>query len=892
MAHAILATKLHIPFVPHVLVERPHLLKRLETGLSRHLTLVCAPAGSGKSTLLSQWIRQHAHEVRTVWVSLDEGDNDLQHFVAYLVAGLRRVDDQIGQVTEALLQAPQVASFETLLTPLLNDIAVLSDPLILILDDYHLIRDLVIHDGVSFLLSHKPQHFHMVIASRHDPPLPLGQMRVRGQLTEIRALDLSFSHDETAEFFESVVGTKLDTQEIAVLEDRTEGWIAGLQLAGLALQGHDNSSEFIANFAGDHTYLVDFLGEEVFNRQTDEVRDFLLKTAILTRFNAALCNAVTQNHNGQPILEYLRHTNLFLIPLDDRREWYRYHHLFADLLLHFIQRTYPEQIPELHRRASIWYEEDNLIDDAIQHALQAQNYEHVADMIQSHGLDRVAQRQFHFMRKCIDELPDTLIQKRPYLSLLLAWDNTSLSRPISEIETYLHKAETALKTIKLNNPHLAKKIKGEAAMIRGYSARRQRQPALALQLLEEASQLIPEEDTLKQCFLNLDISGAYWIAGRFTEMEKALLRTLTFPYQQGMKVAIINAAADLAELYLHFGKLQQAIEICEQYINLDDTQAVWMSSPYLYYVYARLGLALYELNEVDRTLDILNNASIAAQRIVNNTTIILSLTALTWIKLRQGYHTESATLWEKVQQVYEKQPLFYGAAEHDYQQVRLWLAQGNLDAASDWAYHYSQSNPERSNWNIRLDMMLARVRIEEKALDEAIALLAEALSAAEENGLMGWVIQGLIVQAIAYDKKRQPEKARQSLARALSLAEPEGYIRTFVDEGAALADLLAALIANHADFKQDFAFSADYASTLLAIIKQENQEISPLYEPLTDRESTVLRLVASGLSNQEIADELVVTLGAIKKHNQRIYRKLDVSNRTQAVKRARELNLL
>ena len=345
MPHPILATKLHIPRVPHTLVERPYLLERLEAGLARSLTLVCAPAGSGKSTLLSQWLQLPESEKAVVWLSLDDGDNDLERLVAYVVAGLSRVDETIGKVTEALLEASQLDSYEAFLTPLLNDIAAFSRPIVLILDDYHLIHNLVIHDAISFLLTYKPQHFHIVIASRHDPPFPLGQLRVRGQLHEIRARDLGFSKDETADFFQSVVGTKLDTQEIDVLDQHTEGWVAGLQLAGLALQGQDNPSAFIADFGGDHTFIVDYLGAEVFKRQSDDVRAFLLKTAILSRLSPALCNSVAEVENAQDILQQLYRANLFLIPLDDRREWYRYHHLFADLLQHYLRQTYPEEVP-------------------------------------------------------------------------------------------------------------------------------------------------------------------------------------------------------------------------------------------------------------------------------------------------------------------------------------------------------------------------------------------------------------------------------------------------------------------------------------------------------------------------------------------------------------------
>ena len=354
MSTTLLSTKLHIPPTPRDLVHRPHLIDLLDEAISCKLTLVCAPTGFGKTTLVSQWLRTRS-DLPASWLSLDEGDNDLKRFVSYLVAALQQVDSQLGMITHSLLETPQQTSTEALLTPLINDVVRLAKTIVLTLDDYHLITDQRIQDALTFLIEHQPPQLHLVIISRHDPPLPLGILRMRGQLIEIRSLELSFDRDAIENLFHRLMGLHLSTDELILLEARTEGWVAGLQLAALALRDRADSTEFITRFAGDHSYIVDYLGAEVFKRQSDQVRDFLLKTSILPQLTPALCDTVTGDNNGREILDYLIQANLFLIPLDDNRTWYRYHSLFSDLLHHLLQQVAPELISQLHQRASQWF---------------------------------------------------------------------------------------------------------------------------------------------------------------------------------------------------------------------------------------------------------------------------------------------------------------------------------------------------------------------------------------------------------------------------------------------------------------------------------------------------------------------------------------------------------
>ena len=837
--------------------------------------------------MLSQWILQHEYVTRTAWVSLDEGDNDLERFVAYLVAGLGSVDDAVGRQTEALLQSQQPKSFEILLTPLLNDIATLSKPLILVLDDYHVIHDLHVHDAMNFILKHKPLAFHIVIATRYDPPLPLGQLRARGQLNEIRSADLGFSHDETASFFVSVVGTKLDTQEIEMLEQRTEGWVAGLQLAGLALQGHEDGSEFITQFSGDHTYIVDYLGGEVFRHQSDEVRDFLLNTSILSRLSLELCNAVVGSQNAKELLDYLRQSNLFLIPLDNRRKWYRYHHLFSDLLLHFLQQESPEQIPELHKRASNWYMDQGFVDDAVFHALEGKHYSEAADIIEAIAQSLIGQSRLDTVFKWIEALPNELMLQRPYLPLYQAWAlNFSQNPP--DIEPYLQKAENVQQETGQKKDDLI----GQILLLRGYRISRQGNPAEGIPLLQKALNHLAQSSVMPRSVANLSLGLANWMQALFSNAEMYLEQAVSDIHLSihGTEFPLGTAAGFLIDSYIQRGKLIKAESLANAITNNSFFYTKDRPLTVLGYAYARLGKILYERNQLEDAVELLVACINMAEWIGDIELLVGSTTTLIIVEFRLGNHNEAKHLLDGVLNTIDRGRVPENAKIiHKERLMRIFPQQG---VSAGWEESIQQAVHEKQAWHPIGTLALARLHLHRKQAGKAQNLLEYALNISQEIGAIDWVIRGLILQSLVFRLQQQPDVSLHTLAHALSLAESEVYIRTFVDEGAVLGELLTELIKNCDDFQQVFKFSTEYVTRLLSIITQENQQTTPLYEELTNRELTVLRLVASGLSNQDIADELVITLGAIKKHNQRIYRKLDVSNRTQAIKRAQELHLL
>ena len=419
MSTSILATKLYIPPPRPKVVLRPRLVERLDEGLHHKLTLISAPAGFGKTTLVSEWVA--SCERATAWLSLDEGDNDLARFLAYLVAALQTIMADMGEGVLAVLQSPQPPPIESMLTALLNEITATPDDFILVLDDYHVMDAQPVDHALTFLLEHLPPQMHLVIATREDPQLPLARLRARGQLTELRAADLRFTPSEAAEFLNRVMGLNLSADDIAALETRTEGWITGLQMAALSMQGRSDTASFIQAFTGSHRFVLDYLVEEVLQRQPEHMRSFLLQTAVLDRLNGSLCDAVTGREDGRGMLETLERGNLFVIPLDDRRQWYRYHHLFADVLQTRLMEEWPDQVSALHRRASVWYEQNGLPSDAIRHALAAEDFERAADLIELAGPVVEESSQTATWLGWVRALPDELVRARPVLSVWYAY---------------------------------------------------------------------------------------------------------------------------------------------------------------------------------------------------------------------------------------------------------------------------------------------------------------------------------------------------------------------------------------------------------------------------------------------------------------------------------------
>jgi len=901
------------------LVPRPHLVRQLEEGLylGRRMTLISAPAGFGKTTLLSDWLQQTDRPA--AWLSLDEGDNDLARFLAYLIAALQRIDPQIGQTAQAMLQAPRGASQpEPLLTTLVNDIAATAKPFILVFDDYHLIEASPIHQAVSFLLDHLPplpQGMHLVMATRADPPLPLARLRGRGQMTELHAADLRFTPDEAEAYFNDTMALALSAEHVAALEQRTEGWIVGLQLTALALQGtlslqgQENVADFVRAFSGSQRYVLDYLTEEVLNRQPREIQAFLLQTAILDRLTGSLCDAVigdqgigesgnrkpgpdprfpdsplSRSPDSQAVLEHLEAANLFLVPLDEQRRWYRYHHLFADILRQRLEREMGDRVPELHRRASAWYEQEGLIAEAIGHALTCGDFERAAHLIQEAGWATFTRGEMTTVLGWIALLPHHVVRANPQLGVLHAWAMAKSGD--------LDGAERCLREFDGDRHH------GEVTAVRAYVAGVRGDLPQAVELSQQALALLPAEDLVVRAIVAQNLGVAYHWRGDPAAAIQALTEAVALSRAAGQSFQTLTALAILGRAYEMQAALHQAMDTYREALELG-RGVDRRPAPFACMAYVGRAGVLYEWNDL----------AAAGQH------------ALEGVRLSElgGFIAYQVFGHALLARVCEAQGDRDGALENighaerlgqgsDYAlvtalatelRVRLWLAQGNLLAAARWAQGRQLQPADELDAASEVEQMaVARTLIAQGRLDEALRLLASLLEAAQAAAQTAHVIKVRALQALALQARGEDGRALSALEQALSLAEPEGYVRTFVDEGAPLARLLTQILEAQRKGRDALAvgIAPGYVGRLLAAFGQSHPAPAPvalaLVEPLTERELEVLRLIAGGLSNREIAQQLVVAVSTVKSHINHLYGKLEVKNRTQAVARGRTLGLL
>src|SRR6266702_3421033 len=569
MPTPILATKLYLPRLRPNVVSRPRLLERLNEGLHRKLTLIAAPAGFGKTTLVSEWValieRPKARRARTAWLSLGEGDNDPARFVAYLVAALQT----IGEGVLGVLQSPQPPPTESILTALLNEITTLPDHFVLVLDDYHVIDAKAVDMALTYLVEHLPPQMHLVIATREDPHLPLARLRARGHLTELRAADLRFTAAEAAAFLNQVMGLSLSAEDIAALEDRTEGWIAGLQLAALSMQGHQDVPGFIRAFAGDHRYIVDYLVEEVLQRQPEPVRSFLLQTSILDRLHGPLCDAVTGQEEGNARLEALERGNFFVVPLDDQRHWYRYHHLFAEVLSAHLLAEQPDQVSTLHRRASEWYEQNGSVADAIRHALSACDFERAADLVELAIPAMRQSRQEARVLGWLKALPDELLQVRPVLSVGYAWA-LLLNGELEGVEARLQNAERWLDTTADRGEMVVvddeefRRLPGGIAIFRAAIAQALGSVPDTLKYAQQARDLVPEDDHLLRGSAAGFLGLAYWTSGDLEAAHRSYAECMALVQRGGYLSDALGCAIALADIRIAQGRLHEAMSTYEQ----------------------------------------------------------------------------------------------------------------------------------------------------------------------------------------------------------------------------------------------------------------------------------------------------------------------------------------
>ncbi|MHB0877215.1 MAG: LuxR C-terminal-related transcriptional regulator [Anaerolineae bacterium] len=900
----ILATKLHIPPPRPGIVPRPHLIEWLTKGLHRRLTLVSAPAGFGKTTLVGEWAASFERSV--AWLSLDEGDNDTTRFLAHLIAALQTVAASVGAGLLGVLQSPQPPPIEAVLAALINQIATVPDRLVLVLDDYHVIDAERVESAIAFLLEHLPPQMHLVIATREDPDLPLARWRARDQVTELRATNLRFTSSEASQFLNQVMCLSLSAGEIAALETRTEGWIAGLQLAALSMQGRSDTASFIHAFAGSHRFVLDYLVEEVLQHQPERVRSFLLQTAILDRLSGPLCNAVTGRDDGAVMLDALERGNLFIVPLDDERQWYRYHHLFADVLQARLVEEQPNQVSGLHRRASSWYERSGLPPDAIRHALAAKDFERSASLIELAWSEMDVSMRSATWLGWARALPDELVRARPVLSVGWAWalldggEMEACEARLRDAERWLdtsedtqERPETASDEMVVADERQFRSLRATIATARAYRALALSDVPGTVKYARQALRHTPEEDHVRRIQATALLGLAQHAGGQLEAADRSLADLQANTGKAGDISTAIGMTHVLADVRVARGRLHGAMSAYQQAMQLAAAHGEPMPVGT-----ADLCRGISELCCERGDADAAAEHLMASKKLGEHAVLtgLQSRLCVAEARIREAGGDLDGALdsLDEAERLYVRSPL-PDVRPIAALRAQIWVAQGRLTEALGWVHERGLSPGDDLCYLREFEhMTLARVLIAryktgraDTAVREALTLLERLLKAAEEGERMGSLIEILALQALAHEAQGGTHAALAPLERALTLAEPEGYVRVFVHEGPPMAALLREAAKR--------AIAPNYVARLRAAFGQAEGRTPVtqlLVEPLSERELEVLGLLRTELSGPEIARELTVSLSTVRTHTQNIYTKLGVGNRRAAVRRAEAIGLL
>ena len=910
----LLATKLHVPAARPGFVARPRLAGALGEGLARGLILVCAPAGFGKTALLADWVR--SGERRVAWLSLDPADDDPVRFWRHVVAALDRARPGIGERVAPLLGPPTPPSFEGLVTALINELAAQpgADEVLLILDDYHLIGSQPVHASLTFLLEHLPPELHLVLAGRSDPPLPLARLRARGQLAELRAAELRFTEDEAAALLREAAGPGLPDAAVAALAARTEGWVAGLQLAALSLRGQTDVARFVAAFSGSHRFVLDYLAGEVLDRQPEEVRTFLLQTSVLDRLSGELCDAVTGRTGGQVMLEQVERAGLFLVPLDEVRGWWRYHHLFADLLRARLQQEHPDRVAELHRNAAAWSDKRGLAGDAVRHAVAAGEMTWAARLIEQYFDAAYNLRgERATVQRWLSALPAELVQSRPRLLLAQALLAATSGRA-EAVEPPLDAAERALAgaagaagepfepsagraaSMLVNVPALIAVHRSYLAQFRGDAEGTAAFASHALAELGGDERLL---SSTAQGFL----AAAEWLRGRLAEAERAFVSSIAGWRAAGQPVLTAWGIYQLGQVQRAQGRPDAAVRTYRETLDIAALSGPPPAPP-AGAAYVGLGEVAYQRNELDSALRQVTEGIALCRQFLHPAPLATGLVTLAWIRQARGDapgaleamgEAGRAALGPGVTGLLDPVPA---------QRARLLLAQGEDAAAARWTSERGLEADDEPSYPREPEyLVLARVLLAQDRPGPALGLVERLHAAAAAQGRVGSIIEIQALQALALAAGGDADAAVDALARALIRACPQGYVRVFADEGAPMAALLARLVAAQ---KAGQAAARGVPLGCLAKVLRAfgGQEAAPgarrgggaagagRGERHTARERGIQGLLAAGTPNPRIAEELVVSLDTVKKHVSHLLGKLGAANRTEAVTRARQLGLI
>ena len=901
----LLATKLHVPTRRPDRVPRPRLMQLLDRQPPRALTLVCAPAGYGKTVLLAEWVQRGREQ--PAWLSLDAGDNDPARFWRHLLATI----DQVRPGTALRFGAPVApasqGSYEVPATALINDLAAEwgAGDLLLVLDDYHLIDAPVVHELVDFLLEHRPPNLHVVLASRADPPLALARLRARDELAELRVADLRFTPAEAAALLAPAAtgpGAGLPEDAVTTLTSRAEGWAAGLQLAALSLRGHPDVAGFIAAFAGSHRHILDYLTEEVLERQSEDVRRFLTETSVLDRLSGSLCDAVTGRTDSQAMLEQVERAGLFLIPLDEVRGWWRYHHLFADLLRARMQHD-ADRIARLHRTAAAWYEHQGLADDAIHHALAAGDKVSAARLVEMH-FDTVfnLRGEEATIRRWLPALPDDLVRSRP--RLLLAQSQMAGMR--GDVDTMQPLIEAAERAFARDGDEPFAPTAGRAgsllvnvpaviALQRSYMAQLRGDPDGTAAHTARALANLGDGEFMLEAAIEGFLAVAEWLRGRLAEAERGFASSITGWRSAGQPTTTAWGYYSLARIQQALGRLDAAEQTCLQAL---ECAAVPGGRPMPAAGAALVGLAgvAYQRNDLSAALAHLDEGIPLGRQFVHTPPLAAGLVTLAWIRHATGDPQGALDAIEEAQRFSVGPDGLFNPVPA--QSAKLRLAQGDLEAAAQWTEDSGLSADRELAYPREIGhLVLARVLLAQDHPNRALPLLDQLHAAALNQRRTASIVEICALRGLALAACGDEESALNALTEAVELASPRGLIRVFTDEGAPMSGLLARLIAAERAGRVATRTPSGYLPRLQhSFADQEpshpaGARASLLVEPLTSREAEVLDLIASGMSNQAIAAELVVSIDTVKKHVSHILDKLGASNRTEAVARGRDLGL-
>ena len=914
----LLATKLNVPRLGPDLVPRPRLAQRLDKGRERGLVLACAPAGYGKTVLLAEWVRRGRHPV--AWLSLDVGDNDPVRFWRHAVAALDRVRPGISERMSPLLGPPAPTSFEPLVTGLINEVTDQPDAgetLLLVLDDYHVIDSQLVHESLGFLLEHRPPGLQLALASRSDPPLTLARLRARGQLTELRAAELRFTPGEAAALLQQVAaapgGARLDAPlpdtVAAALAARTEGWAAGLQLAGLSLRGHNDVDGFVAAFTGSHRYVLDYLAEEVLERQPRQVREFLLETSVLERLSGELCDAVTGRPGSQALLEQVERAGLFVVPLDEVRGWWRYHHLFADLLRARLHQEQPGRVPELHRDAAAWYMKRGLADDAIRHAIAARETTWAARLIERH-YDAIFQHgESTTIQRWISALPAELVRSRPRLLLAQAWmalvggDVETAGAPLGAAEhAFVEVADEPFEPSVGRAGSLLANVPAAIGLGRAYLAVLHGDAEETVASVSRALAALSEEDWVLHSVRLWMQAIAEWVSGRLQDAERGFAAGAARWRAAGQHSLAAWMCYDLGRVRRAQGRLDSAHAAYQ--LALEITAPPGRAAmPSAGIGYVGMAEVAYQRNELDAAHRLVTEGIPLCRQLNWSQPLAAGLVTLAWIRQANGDAGGAQEAMAEAERI-APDPAMTGLFNPiPVQRARLLLAQDHLAAAARWTQESGLAAGDEPDYpSEQGHLVLARVLLAQARPGPALALLGRLHASAAAQDRVGSLIEIGALRALALAASGDADRAVDALAGALARACPQGYVRVFADEGPPMAALLARLIAAQrsggavAEVPLGCLARLQRALGAQDVVSDAGRggvtAVLGLTEHLTSRELEVLEMLAAGRSNQAIASQLVVTLDTVKKHVSHVLSKLGAANRTEAVARARELSLI